>query len=423
MIINKIKKQLSSQFIRNIGWLGSAELVNRVFRLGTTVIIARCLSPQDYGLAAVVMTINDLTTVFTLRAGIGGKIVQADEQDVKVLCDTAYWLNWILCVSIFIILCIAAFPIALFYNNDKLILPICVSAIVYLMVPFFSIQNALIDRENRLKITAISTAIQSMLGNILSMIFALMGMGMWAIVLPAVLTTPVWIVVTHLNQPWRPKKSFTLERWQEIVNFSKDVLGFELLEKLRSNLDYILVGRFLGVEALGIYFFAFNAGLGISLNVINIMVWPLYPHLCAVRNNLKQLQEKYFHGLKIIGLIIVPLVILQSSLAPFYVPIIFGKKWDIAIPIVVIICLSAIPRPFASAAALLLQSVDKAWINLRSSSIFTVIFIISLLIGMRWGSLGVATAVLISHTVAMPVFTVWATRYVFTSKLLVTNTK
>ncbi|MDY6898309.1 MAG: oligosaccharide flippase family protein, partial [Cyanobacteriota bacterium] len=171
--------------------------------------------------------------------------------------------------------------------------------------------------------------------------------------------------------------------------------------------------KLLGTEALGVYFFAFNAGLGISLNVINIMVWPLYPHLCAARHDFDEFRNKYFHSLKTISLVIIPLVILQSSLAPFYVPIVFGQKWTMAVPILVLICLSAIPRPFGTAAALLLQSLDKAWINLRWSVLFTGIFVCSLLIGMNWGIYGVAISVLISHTIAMPMFTVWATRLVF----------
>ena len=64
MIIEKIKQQLSNQFIRNIGWLGGAELVNRVFRLGATVVLARSLTREDYGLVAVILAINEFTTVF-----------------------------------------------------------------------------------------------------------------------------------------------------------------------------------------------------------------------------------------------------------------------------------------------------------------------------------------------------------------------
>jgi len=413
MLINKLKQQLSGQFIRNVGWLGGAELANRIFRLGTTITLARLLSPYDYGLVAVVLTTNEFATVFTLKAGIGSKIVQADEQDLKVICDTSYWLNWILCGLMFVIQCIAAFPIALFYGNNQVILPICVAALVYLMLPIFMIQSALIQRENRLNVTALCNATQSLLANISTIGLALLGLGMWAVVLPIVLTTPVWIVINYMNHSWRPPKSFKLERWQEISNFGKDILGVELLNKLRGNIDYLLVGRFLGIQALGIYYFAFNAGLGISFNVMNAFTSALFPHLCAVRGNLSALKNRYFSSLKSTAIFVVPLILLQSSLAPFYVPIIFGQKWVSAVPILVLICLSALPLPLYNATCLLLNAVGKTHINLYCNLIYTMFFAMALLVAVKWGIFGVAATVLICQLIAQPIFSICAVRYIF----------
>ncbi len=413
MLINKLKQQLSGRLIRNIGWLGGAELLNRVFRLGTTVFIARLLGPYDYGLIAIILTINDFLNVFSLRGGIGGKIIQADGIDVKVICNTAYWLNWIICGFLLIIQCLASFPIALFYGDNKLILPICVLAVGYLIPPIFDVQSALLQRENRLNVMALCNVTQSILGNILTIGLAFLGMGIWAVVLPSILTAPVWIVIHYINHPWRPPKFFTLKEWQEIVNFGKNILGVELLDRLRANLDYLLIGHFLGVHALGIYYFAFNAGLGISLSVMNVLLIPLFPHLSAARGNFKQLKKQYFSSIKIIALIFVPLVLLQSSLAPFYVPIVFGQKWVTAIPILVLICLSALPRPFAGTASQLLQTVDKTQISLYWNLIFTVIFAGFLLVAVKWGIFWVAASVLICHALLLPIFTVLVIKYVF----------
>jgi O-antigen/teichoic acid export membrane protein len=421
MFINKLKQKLSSQFVRNVGWMGGGELLNRVFRLATTVVLARLLSPHDYGLAAIALTTKDLASVFTLRAGISGRIIQADEQDVEILSKTAYWLNWILCISLFIIQCILAFPIAWFYKDNQIILPICIIALEYLWLPFFAIQMTRLNRENQLKPTAIASTFQSAIGNAATIVLALLGMGMWAIVLPMAFTTPIWIFIAYKSHSWRPPKKFTLYRWREIVNLGTSLLGIELLDKLRANLDYLLVGRFLGLNALGLYFFAFNAGLGISLNVINVLSWPLLPHLCAARGNFEQLKDKYFSSIKTIALVIIPLVLLQSSLAPFYVPIVFGQKWITAIPILILICLSALPRPFAIAAGMLLVAVDKVDIDLKWNVLFTVIFTMFLLFAMKWGIFAVAAAVMISHLVAMPIFSIWATRYVFQTKSLFTQ--
>jgi len=88
MLIKKIKQLLSSQFIRNVGWLGTAELVNRIFRLGTTVTLARMFSSQDYGAMALIYTIFEFANVFTLRGGIGAKIIQANEQEYFILAKS-----------------------------------------------------------------------------------------------------------------------------------------------------------------------------------------------------------------------------------------------------------------------------------------------------------------------------------------------
>ena len=413
MLINKLKHLLSDKFIRNVGWLGASELVNRIFRLGVTVTLARLFRPYDYGLVSVVYTTFEFAMVLTLRGGTGAKIIQADEQDVKAICDTSYWLNWILCGGLFVIQCVAAFPIAQFYGNNQLILPLCTIALTYLMLPGFLVQEAMLQRENRLEVVALCQATQGILSNTLTICLALLGMGVWAIVWSMVLTTPVWIVINYMNHPWRPPKSFTLERWQEIIRFGKNLLGVELLGKLRGNLDYLLIGGFLGIDALGVYYFAFNAGLGISLSVIVTLTSALFPYLCEARGNLNQFKNRYFSSLKKIALIVVPLVILQSSLAPLYVPIVFGQKWVGAIPILILICLSAVPMSFARAASQLLQAVDKSHIDLYWNIIFTVIFAASLLLAMQGGIYWVAAAVLISQAVALPIFTIWASRLVF----------
>lgn len=422
MFINKLKQVLSGQLIRNVGWLGGAELVNRIFRLGTTVTLARMFSTIDYGLMAIIYTTFEFANVFTLRGGIGAKIIQADEQDVKKICDTSYWLNWILCGSIFFIQCIAAFPIAKFYGNQQLILPLCTSALIYLMMPFFIVHSALIERENRLKITALCNATQSLFSNIMTVILALLGMGIWAIVWSMVLTTPVWIIITWMNHDWRPSKVFNIDGWQEITKFGKNLLLVEFLNKLRGNLDYLVIGKFLGVEALGIYYFAFNAGLGISMNVINKFMSALFPYICAVREDYKEFKRRYFTSLKKISLLVIPIIILQSFLSPFYVPVIFGEKWMPAIPVLIMICLSVIPRIFGWASSLLLNALDKTHITLYFSIIFTTVFTVSILATVNSGIFFVALAVLISNLVTIPAFTIWTHRYVF-NKVLCFNDK
>lgn len=416
MPINQLKQIVTSRFARNIGWLGVAELINRVFRLLTTVILARAFTPYDYGMVSIIYTIFDLSDVLSLRSGIGAKLIQADAQELDVICETSYWLNWIICGALFVTQCIAAYPISQFYRNNQLILPISAIAVIYLIYPFFTIQATLIQRENRLKVIALSNVMQGIFSNIVLVVLALLGMGVWAAVFAMLVSYLVGVVVVHLHHPWRPPKTLKLEGWQEILSFGSKLLGVDMLSKIRLNLDYLLVGRFIGVEALGLYFFAFNAGLGISQSVINAVTVALYPHLCMVRGDNEKLKQQFFGSLKTIASVMVPLVILQSSLAPFYVPIIFGEKWVPAIPVLILICLSALPLTLSRAISQLLQAVDKTHLDLYWHVTFTIIFSVALLWAVHQGVWMVALAVLITQGVAIPVFAIWAIRQVFPTR-------
>ncbi|MEM6613625.1 MAG: lipopolysaccharide biosynthesis protein [Cyanobacteria bacterium P01_C01_bin.72] len=407
-------KKIDSPFTRNLGWLGLSGAVIRVTRLCTTIVLARFLTKHDYGLVAIVLTVNDLVRVFT-RNGIGTRLIQAKAEKIEQLAQSAYWLNWAISLALFIIQCVGAFPLAWFYRDEQLILPICTMAISLLLLPHGLVQAALIQRENRLKAIAVVEMVQFSTDNILSLIFAIAGWGMWAIILPKLLVPPIWVYIMLKNHSWRPKLKFTAVGWGDLLRFGRNVLGVELLNNLRGNLDYLIIGRFLSIEALGIYYFAFNAGLGISLGIITSIKSALLPHLCNARADLAQFKQRYFSSLKTISLIILPMVFLQSSLAPIYVPIVFGEKWIPAIPVLILICLSAIPRPFADSASQLLIAVDKPQIDLLWNVIFTFLFAIALLIGVQWQSIGVATTVLIIHTVCLPLFAIWATQFVFKS--------
>ncbi|MEM9276336.1 MAG: lipopolysaccharide biosynthesis protein [Cyanobacteria bacterium P01_F01_bin.143] len=422
-LVQKLRKKFLSQdgkFLQNLGWLGISGAVNRLTRLLTTIVLARFLTQYDYGLAAIVLTTNEFVRVFT-QNGIGIKLIQADEEKVESLAQSAYWLNWMIFTGLFFVQCIAAFPIAFIYGDQQLILPICVMGLGLLLVPHGLVQVFLIRRENRLRILSIVQMVQISTDNILSLIFAIAGFGMWSIVLPKILVSPIWVIFMLRNHSWRPKCKFTNNHWRELIRYGRAVLGVELLNTLRNNLDYLIVGRFLSIEALGVYYFAFNAGLGISLGIIKSLKLALLPHLCSVRTNIREFKTRYLNSLKTIAMIIIPMVLLQSAFAPFYVPIVFGEKWIVAIPVLILICLSAIPRPFADSASQLLLAVDKPEIDLKWNLLFTVVFAIALSIGVHWQSQGVAASVLITHGVFMPLFTIWATRYVFRQRAKMSN--
>ncbi|MBD2531224.1 lipopolysaccharide biosynthesis protein [Nostoc flagelliforme FACHB-838] len=412
MLIARLQKTLSGKYIRNVGWMASAEIANRLIRLASTVILARMFSPQDYGLMAIIYTICDFFQVFTLKGGVGAKIIQADEQDVKTICNTAYWLNWITCGSLFIIQCLVAFLLPYFSQDQTLTLPLFAVAFTYLAYPLFVTHLTLIERENRFKATATCNVVIAIVSSIITATFALLGMGIWAIIWPMLLTAPIWIIITWKYHPWRPPLRFTLERWREILGFSGNLLINDLLNRVRLNIDYLIVGKYLGIETLGLYYFAFNAGSGITNSILYTFMLPLFPYICEVKNNYAQFKERYFGSLRRTSAILIPIILLQASLSPIYVPIIFGEKWIPAIPVLILVCLSNIPKIYSWASYLLLNAVDKTRISLMIDSTFTLIFIISIVLLVNKGIFWVAFVVLFSN-LALAAFVPWINKFAF----------
>ncbi len=415
-MLDKLKRYWSSsenKFLSNLGWLGISEVVVRVTRLLTAIVLARVLDPLAFGIAALVLTVNELIRVFS-RNGIGAKIVQCSDDELEQICNTAYRLNMVFCFALFIIQVLAAYPIAKFYDTPELVPMIQVLALTYLLMPFGMVHAALVQREQRLKVVAMIDGGQVSTDNILTAVLALFGFGAWAIVLPKFLTSPIWVWGYRYSISWKPagpKLDFSL--WRDVLHFGKYYLSIEVLKTARLNLDNMIIGRLLGVEVLGIYYFARNAGLGFSLTLINAVNSALYPNLCEVNNDQSALKQRFKNNLKQIVFIVVPLLIAQASFAFWYVPIVFGEQWVHAIPVLAILCLSAIPRPLAESASALLLATGRITMDFVWNVVFTILFVVTVWFAAQHSLLVVATSILIIYSLTHPVYLALAWRKVF----------
>lgn len=409
--VHALRRLRGNIFLRNLSSMGASQIVTRVSRLLTTIVLARSLRPEDYGLAAIVLTVYEIVAIFT-RNGINARVVQAAPQDVERVARTAYWLTWIVCGALVLLQAAAAVPVSLLYHAPRIALPVALMGLIYLVTPLCNIQTAFMLREGRLGRIALAGLLQVTADNILTAILALCGLGMWAIVLPKLCVAPIWLVMTRRGHPWRMRGGFTLSGWRDIARFARAVLGVELLTTVQANIDNLIVGYRLGATALGTYYFAFNAGLGISLGLITAFSVAVFPHLCAAAGNPADLAARFLRTRRIVALVTMPLILAQAALAPFYVPLVFGAKWHGAVPALMLICLSALPRPAASVASQLLKAAGRPDIELRWQFAITLLLVAALFLGTVFGILGVACAVLAVQGVSLSAFALLAPRAV-----------
>jgi len=394
--MNFLFHKIENTFIRGISWLGLSQISVRIARLASTIVVARLLAPEHFGIAAIVLTINEVSHVVA-KSGTSSRVVNAADHELVSVCQSANSLNWSIGGVLFVFQCLLAIPLANFYGNESLIWPLCCLAFTYLLLPLAMVHSALNIRQERMDIVARTEMTQAVVDAGFTIVLAIAGFGIWALILPKLLVVPIWVVLHRRHCNWIPDLRINWSHSTEVMSFTKRVVGVELLGVFRHNIDYILIGYFLGLPALGIYFFAYNAGLGISRGFITVLNNALYPHLCGARGNFRKLQQRFDFGIRLNLLIISPIIALQALLAPTYIPLIFGERWvDLgAVPLVVLICLAGIPLALTEIFSQLLRAMGDTSRDLRWHTRFSLVFFAVVLASLHWGLVGVALATLI----------------------------
>ncbi|WP_137681703.1 oligosaccharide flippase family protein [Aurantiacibacter suaedae] len=320
---------------------GSAEAATRIVRILAILVIARRTSPELLGTAALALTLFELIRVLA-NAGIGQRIIAATDSELAPLCNTARRLFWAVCLGVAgVQLGVAAALVAVWDLSEAALMLAALSG-VYACMPPALVQVFLLMRDARLTTTARIGATQTMADHCLTLALVVVWPSAWAIVLPKLLTAPVWTILTRRARAWVADPAAGYAPVREFSSYGPAIFGSELIAALRIHADKLVIGALLGSEALGLYYFAFNAGLGITLSFVAACNTVIFPLLCKQAEG--EQRARLFRQSFALGLVLLaPVVAAQALLAPFYVPLVFGPEWIDASPYIALLSLAALP--------------------------------------------------------------------------------
>ncbi|KZK70140.1 oligosaccharide flippase family protein [Shewanella sp. SP2S2-4] len=408
--------QGTKRLATNMLWLGSAQVLGRVVRLGSSIILARLLTPDIFGQVAIILTSFEIISIF-IRRITSAPLIKMQDSDFISHLASANGLNWFVCLSSFVALSLLSGPIAIYYQDMSIVKPMILMATSFLLLPFGMIYATANLRNNRMRVVGRASLWQTIADSVLTAILVLCGFGIWGIVIPKVLVVLIWIGIHRYHNHLTISSTSIFDRQgkyfikHSCAQKCRNLLHFGLMVgigdfslALRQNIDYLLVGYFLGVEALGVYFFAVNASLGVSLGLVQSFGTAFYSHLCHPDS--ENALQKYRHALLSIMLVTLPIISLQSILAPWYLPIVYGEHWlDAgALPIFILLCLSGLTRPLGEAASQLLISSGLNQLNLLCNFGFVALLTLAISLGSLWGLTTVAMNIFVCYLIYMPLF-------------------
>ena len=329
-----------SPLVRGLVAFGSAEAATRVIRLGALLIVARRVTPEIFGTAALALSLFELVRVLA-NAGIGQRLIVARDDELASLCRTAYRLFWLVCLTVAAIQLAVAAMVATVFALPQAGMMLALLALVYCVMPPGLVQIFLTMRAMRMEAVARIAATQNIADSLLTVALVLIWPTAWAIVLPKLLAAPVWTMLARRSTRWDGDSRIAPAPYREFALMGPSVLATELLAALRLNADKLIVGALFGTEILGLYYFAFNAGLGLTQSFVAACNMVVFPHLAkaSAADGVAEFRKAFATGLAMLA----PVVAAQALLSPYYVPLVFGETWVPAVPYIALLSLAALP--------------------------------------------------------------------------------
>lgn len=388
-----MKALLKGNFARNLWAYGASEAAAKASRLLVVVAIARLLDPAAIGVAAAALAASEILKALT-ENGVGQRLIAAPDSSLAASCNTAHRIFWIWCLGLFCIQIAIGYALYLANGDSLLFALIAILAAEYLFMPGGLVQCALAMREGKLRQTATIAGAQVVGANLATVALTIFWPSPLALILPKLIAAPIWLLAMRRLRPWRPDPAAGGAAIRPFLTYGSAVLGTELVQALRMQGDKILIGALMGAEVLGLYFMAFNAGLGLTNSFSAAFSKVVFPHICQAGDRRRAVGQALALGLGIM----IPAVILQALAAPYYVPMLYGDGWTGISDVVSILCLAAIPGLVWSAAAQWLRAHERADEEFAVAAILTLALMANTFLLASQGLTVVATGYLVVAT-------------------------
>lgn len=347
-----IKKELAS----GVFYIAVAKYSGIAVQLAITAILARLLSPTDFGTVAVATVIISFFNILS-DIGIGPAIIQnkgLTEDDLSHIFSFTLYTGIILSALFFL----CAQPIAHYYENNVLI-----SVCRWLSLPilFYSINIVPLNlqyKHKRFRFVAFSTLGVQIVTGTISMIGAYYGMGLYALVMSQVLSSILLFCIYYFRYSLRFHIWINLQSLKKIMSFSLYQFSFNLVNYFSRNLDKLLIGRFIGMSSLGYYEKSYRL-MQMPLQNITFVITPvMQPVFSSLQHDLSDLARKYIKVLQLLAYISFPLSVFLFFTAEELILLFFGNQWHEAISVFKILALTVSMQILTSTSGAIYQSAN-----------------------------------------------------------------
>jgi len=385
---------LQSDLGRRSATGGAVTLTAQVckFLLSTagTIVLARLLTPEAYGLIGMVAILISFLMMFQYM-GLPTATIKWAELDHQLVSEL-FWINVALSTAI-TILTIGSAPVLAWFYHEPRLLGITIGFALTVFLTGLGIQHeALLSRQMRFATLALVDVASLIVGLIAALSSAWYGAGYWALVVNQVVASSIRVTAVWIVCRWRPGLPGRKMRSGAMISYGGDLTGFNFANYFALNLDNALIGKFWGAQQLGLYAKAYQLLL-LPLEQINGPLGTVaIPALSRLADSPERYKAAYLKILEKLTMLTMPAVVFMIATSDWFVLLLLGPQWQQTGRIFMLLGMAGFIQPVTRTCWWLLISQGRSRDMLRAGILSSGVSVASIILGLSWGAMGVATA-------------------------------
>lgn len=393
---------LGSQVRRGAAWAVAANLVMRLFSVGVTALLARLLSPEDFGVFAVALAVY-LVVASLAELGMASAVARsaAEPDDIA---PTVASISILVGTGTGLLMAVSSPALASLLGQPDAARPLRVLSIGVALTGFFAVPGAQLVREFRQDRIFLATMVGFFISNPILVVLAMHGGGVMAFAWSRVIGqlgvgVVFWLSTSHRYLPgWRS------DRVMPLLKFGLPLSLASLVNWTLLNADYVILGRLVSAAEIGIYMIAFNVASWSTAVLGSVLNSVVVPALGRVSDDPTLLRDAIVRACQLVGLVALPIGALSVALADPIVRILFGEKWVEAIPVLAVLAIYGVLYAFSLLFANALVAVGRTARLLLVQLAWVAFLVPAMVAGLhKWGLEGAAWAHVVTiSAVALP---------------------
>jgi O-antigen/teichoic acid export membrane protein len=396
-------ESLKNKTVKGVAWTSLDQVATLGFAFVIGVILARLLSPSDYGLLAMIAIFNAIAFAF-INSGFGNALIRKPDLTEDDNC-TAFYFNILAGVVMTGVIWLIAPWVAIFYDKPILTQLLRVEGLLLIISSFTIVQNSQLSRALNFKAKMIINISSQVIAGAVAIFAAYHGFGVWSLVIQHFASSIIRLILLWIFSPWRPRGRWNNSSFRYLWGFGSKMLASGLLDTVYTNIYPIVIGKFYSAADLGQYKRARDFSSIPSAGLTGVIQQVTFPVMSQIQEDNNRLSSSYRRMLRFTVFLVFPIMIGMAVLAHPLVISLVTEKWAQCVPYLQVLCLAMMWYPVHAINLTLLQVKGRSDLFLRLEIIKKVIITIAIIISIPYGVMGICIGSVFSSIICLAINT------------------